>query len=202
MRTYPVSDKSKMSREAILALTRPQHQRIMECIDHGWEFWRRLEHDQPEYRRPIDKTSRANLVYNYITDRAARVFRSVSGTRWIAPPKSRVRILSIRDTVHVKFKKLDPRLRASGISTNSFELFQNQGEFFPELNGVNLFAGYVLDVSESIISGKYLVCPSGDNILWAEELRASSARLRVEDTNEHQRIIRHGLEDEGMAAAQ
>ena len=202
MRNYTNLGGARFSRDRILEIVHPQRSRINECLDHGVQAMQELLLRDPENSRFMDKSTKAHNTWSFITGHAREIFRGLLGVRWVEVRETNQRLLIVQDLVTIKFKKLNARMRASGIHTASFDLFNGQGSLMPDLYGTNLYAGYILDASGTVASRKLLVCPSGDKIEWVEELRAETARREIRDTDQRQRFNLGDEGEEGMAVAQ
>jgi hypothetical protein len=144
----------------------PYIDEIEDAVREGWlDFGR--EYVATAYL--LTTRSRATIVHDHVIGRLQRLVDRRSGLRL-----TKIRgmdVLIVADRLMVRFKKLDPALRASNIPTAQALQFDRQ----QQLPGMppalaNLTAGYQLDRTNSAFTGIFVVCRDGKQLRWAFEV--------------------------------
>lgn len=153
-----------ISQDEAEELLEPYLRKLGECLEAGWQAWRRLSNDSPATARALSTRSRASIVADHIRDAAKAAFADVEGVRLT---ESRGFLtLTIAEQLLVRFKKMSRSLKTSSVPTNQQLRFSYQLplEGFPQLT--NATAGYVLDPLATSIEQMVVTCTIGKHREW------------------------------------
>jgi len=97
---------------------------------------------------------------------------------------NRIYGMLIQDKVFIRFNKVNDELFSSGAKSQQREKYNNQDNFAgfttpPTL----LYAGYLPDASWTKIKNIYLVCRSGDQIIWNKDLTSEVKQISIFNLN-------------------
>ena len=86
--------------------------------------------------------------------------------------------LLISKRLFVRFKKLTPEMKTSNVSTGQTELFNKQQLEIPGTDKVTMLtAGYVPDVTWTIIQSIFLTCKINDELVWYKDLHGETSQV-------------------------
>lgn len=160
-----------LDREAALRLLEPHTDGIRAAIEGGWNDWHATVSASP-ITTPLRKTTRANLVYDYITGRAEAYFDGV-GVR--TTRKRHYLAVAFEDAqVVLRFKKFKDRaLHTSGIETMHRRAVEGQQMTLDGLAVTYLVAGYLPDDEGIDLQRVSVVCSYYNEVLWEIPLDAT-----------------------------
>jgi hypothetical protein len=149
----------------------PHLEAIRTCIEDGWAEWHRNITAAPSLALGR-KTTRANIVYDHISERLEQYFES------LAIPTSRARgflTVSLGDgIIEVRVKKFShpSRLTTSGIPTYQRRAILHQQVALDGLTTTHITVGYYPDDIGLDLDVVAVACTFGRQLLWSIDLRA------------------------------
>jgi len=156
----------------------PHVETVQRCLREGWEEWLRLRDRELERGNTYSPRARANIVYDLVAERARAAFDGVEGVAVLR--KHGFLVLLFGGRIAMRFKKLRPDLKSTGIRTNQQRLFAEQEEM-PGIPATATFliAGYVLDPTQAQIDRLVVTCSDGLGICWVLDLDFARGRREV-----------------------
>lgn len=142
-----------------------------DCLDKAWQFVEKLFEEAPERRPAFSLTTRANMLYDRMTQLIRQELEGQPRTRM--ETRGRMLLLVIDSLLVVRFKKLDGTLRAKNVHTTSQRMDYHQlslpGIENPGLT--RLTFGYRLDETATEIVARYVTCSKNwQENHWSERL--------------------------------
>jgi hypothetical protein len=113
--------------------------------------------------------SRASIIHDHMIASARATFANDKGVRIFS--KRGLSLINVKDSLLLRFKKMDKEKRTRNILTQQSFLFRAQ----LELPGIpaeltHLEAGYVLNDLQTALDGVYITCPNGKALEWFIDL--------------------------------
>jgi hypothetical protein len=156
---------STIPQEAAIDELAPYLPTLREALMGGWADY---QADPVSSRVKHSTRTRASIVYDYVMDRLRSALDDHSDVKFLEV--NRLVLLLFKTSIVVRIKKFDETLRSSGIRTKQRRRLLNQVGL-PGIGAlIHLEAGYQLNGLQTDIEGTYLVCPLGNDILWAHAL--------------------------------
>jgi hypothetical protein len=181
--------EAEPSLEQCRAVLQPYLNDLRTIVLAGWAAWDVLGERAPDLRAPLSARTRANFIYDSITQRARDLFANRPGIN-IREVRGFLE-LSFKDQCVVRFKKLDRKYRAKGIPTRQ-QMRWNFNELAEERLSqmelpfgfpltAKLIAGYTLD-SLAVSVDKVLVTRPGKKaVQWHFEIGEIESNVIVGD---------------------
>lgn len=171
-----------MTRSVAEDLLRPHLDAIRSAINDGWADWL---HVQSSKRTParIRSGTRANLVYDFVTERLEGYFDSqgIVTTR----KHQYLQVIFPGEKLVLRFKKFrDRQLRTSGIPTMHRLAVQAQQEPFEGMEVTYVVAGYLPDATGLELERLALVCSYYNEVLWSIDLESETSAVIPVHTSE------------------
>ncbi len=162
------------SQAEAIELLNPHLPNISGSIEDGWDAWERFGEREPDLRMPLDATARANFIYCHIVESARRRFEGIKGV--LKSTKGRVLKLTFAGRIVLRFKKLDAKLRSSGIPTQQYLQFLLQ-RCLPGFEQTNVIGGYRLDGLKVGMEDIHVTCPHGSRNHWTVEIPTETCTI-------------------------
>jgi hypothetical protein len=136
--------------------------------------WRRWEELTPQDRQPLTPRTRANWIFDQTVAHAKGTLDRPPVLTLTEQPGFLV--VTVRDRVAVRYKKLDEELGISGIRTGQFRLWGSQTPLEGMEPLTHLVVGYqVSDLGK--LDGVMIVCSKGRQVVW--HLEAPKPQVNV-----------------------
>jgi hypothetical protein len=127
------------------------------CMQEAWDDYQRLP-DEAKVR--ISPRSRASVVYDFIVEKAKKLFIGAEGV-YLSERRGFL-LINFYDRILLRFKKFNRKLMPHGIRTGQNSLFMNrQGVLLECPEATKLIAGYQLNDFQNGIELMAVVCPNG-----------------------------------------
>lgn len=157
-----------LTREDADAILRPHMAALRECVESGWADWHQAVRDTP-FLATSRTTSRANVVYDRISQRAEAYF-DAQGI-----PTSRKRgFLTVSldgGRLVLRFKKFrNKKLRTAGISTQQRLAIEYQQPALSGLEVTHATVGYLPDDIGVDLDVMAVACTYGERVVWQIDL--------------------------------
>lgn len=157
-----------LAEEKARKILNPHLPKLADCFKSAWQKWDRLAEVAPDLRYPLSARTRAGFIYDHICNEVRHQFEGVPGVTLV--DSVGFLILTIENSLILRFKKLNKRDQSSNISTAQQERYIQQ-EPLPGLpEGTRLTAGYILDKIQAQIDDIRVTFPVGKrakDILWS-----------------------------------
>jgi hypothetical protein len=130
---------------------------------------------QQELRNRYTARTEASIIHDYMVHHA-----KVAGYPWKV--RRNLFLFTVGNDYLAKPKKLDKAWHTRNIRTQLVLHFEEQRalRLFDDLDMTHLYLGYQREGAELLTSSIWLVCPDGEGIRWAAELRAEDAAMSIE----------------------
>lgn len=146
------------------------HKELLEtCIQHAWDEWRSF---YAAKHLILDARARAAIVFSEIVALAQQKFSGLDGVKFTRRQNSFW--LYVGDDIIIRFKKLKKNGACSSIDTRQQMLFKAQMSLPTMEAGTLLHAGYALDVLQTEIERKLIVCQFKNRVLWTISLTGAA----------------------------
>jgi hypothetical protein len=140
--------------------------RIRDCIVRAFQ---KYVSDYRSVALVHTSRSRASVIHDHMIANARESFAGDDGIRIFS--KSGLSLINVKDSLLLRFKKMDKKKHTHNIPTQQSFLFRAQ----LELPGIpaeltHLEAGYVLNDLQTGLDGVYITCPNGKRLEWFIDL--------------------------------
>lgn len=162
--------ETAMSQEAAEQLLAPHLDAIRDAVQGGWGDWLEWQQQKVSTAR-IRTTTRANAVYDFVTERMEAYFDGVEGVTTNRRNQYLQVVFPGDQIVVLRFKKFRNRqLRTSGIPTEHRLAVEAQAATFEGLEATYITAGYLPDAAGTALERVAITCTYYDQLLWAFDL--------------------------------
>jgi hypothetical protein len=187
----PVPDKAEAER-----FFAPHFDRFTAALADGFSEYDEID---PKLRAKNRSRSKSSNINDFISHRIQEEFDGVGGAVFVE--RHGAIQLILENTYRVKFKKLDRRLRAHNVPTQTVMAFWFQAQqilpFTPD-PVANVWVGYTATKSGAL-EGIYIVCPQGRHNAWeiplgieraaSQPITFPSARTAGQGSPKQRRIV-------------
>jgi hypothetical protein len=162
---FNLPSRKIISEEEARRLLKPYLDLMLLSVKEAWESWTKLGEREPAFRKPLDTTARANIIWNHIKQNVKEKFKGITGVSICQ--KGRSFALRIENQAMTRFKKMDGKFRTSNVPT------RRQMELQMQLQSANvalpgmaddatwLTCGYILDELQTKIEQIAVTCNIG-----------------------------------------
>lgn len=158
-----------LSRQTAMQMLEPHLVAMRECVERGWEQWRESVDATPRFAVGR-KTTRANVVYDFVSAQLEAYFDSVG----ICTSRKRgfLTVSVGNGVLELRFKKFDhpQRLTTSGVPTAQRLAIENQQVPFDGMEVTYVTVGYYPDELGMGLEVIALACSYGRELKWSINL--------------------------------